>query len=136
MIRRPPRSTLFPYTTLFRSDASHAQYNSGTSNVDNSGVTTTTANDMLVYAVGITTATTVNVPSGFTQRWSTSSSTATTSEMSQEILASSAATGLIHGTLTSANSNITYLIALKPAGAVSSTPQGISLRATATGSNG
>src|SRR3712207_8043588 len=24
MIRRPPRSTLFPYTTLFRSDAAHA----------------------------------------------------------------------------------------------------------------
>src|SRR5947207_8057509 len=24
MIRRPPRSTLFPYTTLFRSDAEHA----------------------------------------------------------------------------------------------------------------
>src|SRR5256885_11779182 len=24
MIRRPPRSTLFPYTTLFRSQASHA----------------------------------------------------------------------------------------------------------------
>src|SRR2546429_7244420 len=24
MIRRPPRSTLFPYTTLFRSHASHA----------------------------------------------------------------------------------------------------------------
>src|SRR5256885_4591921 len=24
MIRRPPRSTLFPYTTLFRSDAVHA----------------------------------------------------------------------------------------------------------------
>src|SRR3712207_7437870 len=23
MIRRPPRSTLFPYTTLFRSDATH-----------------------------------------------------------------------------------------------------------------
>src|SRR3712207_7119831 len=23
MIRRPPRSTLFPYTTLFRSDAGH-----------------------------------------------------------------------------------------------------------------
>src|SRR5256885_13323081 len=23
MIRRPPRSTLFPYTTLFRSDAAH-----------------------------------------------------------------------------------------------------------------
>src|SRR5260370_8393954 len=27
MIRRPPRSTLFPYTTLFRSaDAAHLQY--------------------------------------------------------------------------------------------------------------
>src|SRR2546430_6516012 len=25
MIRRPPRSTLFPYTTLFRSDASRGQ---------------------------------------------------------------------------------------------------------------
>src|SRR3712207_9155526 len=25
MIRRPPRSTLFPYTTLFRSDARRAQ---------------------------------------------------------------------------------------------------------------
>src|SRR2546427_4816073 len=25
MIRRPPRSTLFPYTTLFRSRADHAQ---------------------------------------------------------------------------------------------------------------
>src|SRR2546430_11124514 len=25
MIRRPPRSTLFPYTTLFRSDAAHAK---------------------------------------------------------------------------------------------------------------
>src|SRR5256885_9268920 len=26
MIRRPPRSTLFPYTTLFRSVEEHAQY--------------------------------------------------------------------------------------------------------------
>src|SRR2546429_4075030 len=26
MIRRPPRSTLFPYTTLFRSDRSHADH--------------------------------------------------------------------------------------------------------------
>src|SRR3712207_8489952 len=25
MIRRPPRSTLFPYTTLFRSDLGHAR---------------------------------------------------------------------------------------------------------------
>src|SRR5476649_3017080 len=27
MIRRPPRSTLFPYTTLFRSDATQAAQN-------------------------------------------------------------------------------------------------------------
>src|SRR5258708_22167133 len=27
MIRRPPRSTLFPYTTLFRSDGTHAANN-------------------------------------------------------------------------------------------------------------
>src|SRR2546422_5172664 len=26
MIRRPPRSTLFPYTTLFRSDAGEVQF--------------------------------------------------------------------------------------------------------------
>src|ERR1044072_6653894 len=26
MIRRPPRSTLFPYTTLFRSQLSHREY--------------------------------------------------------------------------------------------------------------
>src|SRR5437667_5002508 len=26
MIRRPPRSTLFPYTTLFRSDAHHGAH--------------------------------------------------------------------------------------------------------------
>src|SRR2546430_10739152 len=26
MIRRPPRSTLFPYTTLFRSDAARAEH--------------------------------------------------------------------------------------------------------------
>src|SRR2546429_6866566 len=28
MIRRPPRSTLFPYTTLFRSEISKAEYSS------------------------------------------------------------------------------------------------------------
>src|SRR5206468_960168 len=83
-----------------------------------SGVTTTTANDMLVYAVGIIIVTTVNVPSGFTQVWRTSSSSDTASEMSQELFASAGATGTIHGTHNGgANSNITMLIALKPAGA-------------------
>src|SRR5260370_13565902 len=63
---------------------------------------------MLVYAVGIIIRTAVNVPSGFTQVWSTSSSSDTTSEMSQEIFASTGATGTIHGTHNGgANSNIT-----------------------------
>src|SRR5260370_8310784 len=53
---------------------------------------------MLVYAVGIIIRTAVNVPSGFTQVWSTTSSSDTTSEMSQEIFASTGATGTIHGT--------------------------------------
>src|SRR3712207_7155527 len=30
MIRRPPRSTLFPYTTLFRSPAGHSQWSNPT----------------------------------------------------------------------------------------------------------
>src|SRR5256885_8969545 len=33
MIRRPPRSTLFPYTPLFRSEADHALLNPGTAAV-------------------------------------------------------------------------------------------------------
>jgi len=104
-------------------DASHAQYNASTSNVDNSGVTTTTANDLLVYTVGITVATTVNVPAGFTQEWSTTSSSSTTSEMSQEIFSSIGATGTIHGTHNGgSSSNITMLIALTPAGVATPTP--------------
>jgi len=120
-------------------DAAHAQYNNGTSNVDNSGLTTTTANDMLVYAVGIVVPTTVNVPAGFTQQWRAASNTSTTSEMSQELVASAGATGTIHGTLNGgANSNITMLIALRPAGAVPPPPPagGIALRAAAAGTNG
>jgi hypothetical protein len=124
-------------------DASHAQYNANTGNVDNTGVTTTTANDMLVYAVGIIVATTVNVPAGFTEQWRASSSSLTTSEMSQEIFAPTGATGTIHGTHNGgANSNITVLIALEPAGTATPTPTptpqpggGISLRAAAIGNN-
>jgi hypothetical protein len=97
-------------------DAAHAQYNRLSSNVDNSGVTTTTANDMLVYAVGVTTATTVNVPAGFSEQWQTTSSSSTTSEVSQEPFSTIGATGSIHGTHNGGDSsNITLLIALKPA---------------------
>src|SRR2546430_10501270 len=34
MIRRPPRSTLFPYTTLFRSNDPQAQIGLGSPNID------------------------------------------------------------------------------------------------------
>jgi outer membrane biosynthesis protein TonB len=116
-------------------DASHAQYNASSSNVDNSGVTTTSANDMLVYAVGVVTVGAVNAPSGFTEEWR-SSNAATTSELLQEPFASVGATGTIHGTLNTANSNITLLLALKPAGTTSSPPSGISLRAATANTNG
>ena len=43
-------------------DTSNAQFNNSTTNVDNSGVTTSVANEMLVYAVGVVTATSVNAP--------------------------------------------------------------------------
>src|SRR6266516_6668692 len=98
---------------------------------------TTTANDMLVYTIDIPTATTVNVPSGFSEQWRSASSSATTSEMSQELFASTGATGTIHGTLNTANSNITMLMALRPAGTTPpAPPAGISLRAATSGNNG
>src|ERR1041385_8543937 len=43
MIRRPPRSTLFPYTTLFRSDNKKGVNRSGVFAMNNDGV----------YSVGI-----------------------------------------------------------------------------------
>src|SRR6266849_1492498 len=57
--------------------------------------------------------------------------------MSQELFASTGATGAIHGTLNAANSNITMLIALKPAGTTPPPPPaGISLRAATASNNG
>src|SRR5437867_9073543 len=92
---------------------------------------------MLLYAVGIVAASLHDALPIFTQQWRTTSSTSTTSEMSQKIFASSGATGLIHGTLTSANSNITQLIGLKHETTPTPPPPGgISLRSTASGNNG
>src|SRR5574341_614644 len=38
MIRRPPRSTLFPYTTLFRSEGNYIHHLRGTSSGGNDGI--------------------------------------------------------------------------------------------------
>src|SRR2546422_3665389 len=38
MIRRPPRSTLFPYTTLFRSNLSHNFFRSRANYISNEGL--------------------------------------------------------------------------------------------------
>ena len=73
-------------------DVSHAQYNASTSNMDNSGVTTTTANDMLVYAVGIIVQTSVNAPTGFLEQWSITNKSSTDPKMSQKIFYSTAST--------------------------------------------
>src|SRR5258707_6336550 len=40
MIRRPPRSTLFPYTTLFRTSSTANAYTNGSGNVTVGGVLT------------------------------------------------------------------------------------------------
>src|SRR5260221_6839302 len=107
---------------------------------------------MLVYVVGITTATTVNVPAGFSQQWQTTSSSSTTSEMSQQTYPEIGDTGTIHGTHNGGSrSNITQLIALKPAEvAITATPtptpptptptpqpggESIALRAAVSGNN-
>src|SRR2546426_9210843 len=42
MIRRPPRSTLFPYTTLFRSHSTHASRCSPTASISRRGNDSTT----------------------------------------------------------------------------------------------
>src|SRR5260221_9378058 len=97
-------------------DVSHGQLNTSSNNVDNSGVTTTVANDMLVYAAGVVQATSVVPPSGFREGSYSASNSLTTSEMSQKLDSSSGATGTIHGTENggTAYSNTTLLIALRP----------------------
>src|SRR2546430_17728341 len=49
MIRRPPRSTLFPYTTLFRSDA--ARVSKGVKMAGQMGARRTTVQDLKVVRV-------------------------------------------------------------------------------------
>ena len=97
-------------------DASASQYNSSTNAVDNPGVTTTAANDMLVFMVGIAVPTTVNTIPGFTQEWSVTSNSSTSSEMSEEVDPLVGATGPLIATHNGgSSSNVTMLIALKPA---------------------
>src|SRR5260221_2115942 len=50
MIRRPPRSTLFPYTTLFRSDAANAEPPAG--NLDCNNVLADGSDERAVHSPG------------------------------------------------------------------------------------
>src|SRR2546427_9724941 len=50
MIRRPPRSTLFPYTTLFRSDAQESLGSSGESSTYEARDTLTSVHDEKLFA--------------------------------------------------------------------------------------
>src|SRR5256885_11852936 len=59
MIRRPPRSTLFPYTTLFRSDTTWQAYN------DYGGSSLYTGNSM-GRAFKVSYNRPFNVPNGYT----------------------------------------------------------------------
>src|SRR3712207_8756824 len=55
MIRRPPRSTLFPYTTLFRSDGSHTvilTFTNPLASVGSAAVTGETGTPMASGAMG------------------------------------------------------------------------------------
>src|SRR2546422_5485764 len=52
MIRRPPRSTLFPYTTLFRSLAYHPDHNELGEALGRTGTATTGCDDLKNIAVG------------------------------------------------------------------------------------
>src|SRR3712207_7996434 len=50
MIRRPPRSTLFPYTTLFRSDGSEAHF-MDTETYEQFGISQQTVADQLKWVL-------------------------------------------------------------------------------------
>src|SRR2546421_6853255 len=52
MIRRPPRSTLFPYTTLFRSDLAANAWSKGVPLPTPRGALTATAVGTKIYAIG------------------------------------------------------------------------------------
>src|SRR2546430_8579171 len=62
MIRRPPRSTLFPYTTLFRS----GQNTSGTAHATPS-VNTTYSNTMIITSYGVGATSTWTQPAGMNE---------------------------------------------------------------------
>src|SRR3712207_9415056 len=52
MIRRPPRSTLFPYTTLFRSDLDRADVGPGLEQMDGEAVPQRVDGDVLAQPGG------------------------------------------------------------------------------------
>src|SRR2546428_9819992 len=64
MIRRPPRSTLFPYTTLFRSAAVSANHKTKTYGEANPALDATVSGTVLGDALNYSLATTATPSSG------------------------------------------------------------------------
>lgn len=106
-------------------DGNSGQYNPSTNVMTAPSITTTAANDMLLFFGAVTVNTTITPPSSMTQEWSINNGTGTgtTSEMADQKLNNSGATGTrvgTHGTAT--DSNIAQLVALKPQSSTQPTP--------------
>src|SRR5256885_11898309 len=73
MIRRPPRSTLFPYTTLFRSLDAQGQTRKGTIEADNARAARSQlrAQALVPMAVEIVASGSASGPQGGASRWLT-----------------------------------------------------------------
>jgi hypothetical protein len=87
-------------------------------------VLTTTPNDMLLFFGAVTSKTSINPPANMTQRWYSTGSTSTSSEMAEQILSTQGDSGSRIGTSGSSSaSNIGQLVALRPAISTVITPE-------------
>ncbi|KKT72903.1 MAG: Glucan endo-1,3-beta-D-glucosidase [Microgenomates group bacterium GW2011_GWA2_44_7] len=101
-------------------EASSGQYNDSTSTVTAPSITTTTANDRLLFFAAATSRTTISTPTGMTQQWIVNTSD-TTSKVADRTLMSTGATGNITAVEGGRYSNVGQLVALRPR-AVTITP--------------
>lgn len=98
-------------------DGQSGRVNSSTSTMTANSITTTTANDKLLYFGHVATATTVTPPTGMTERWEVTApnSSGTTSEISELQLSAAGPVGNKTGKEGASNSNVCQLVALRAA---------------------